>query len=48
MAGLAPPFLRVNVLRFFVVARAADRDEADCFFMAVISTRRTKIALVLS
>src|SRR6266699_326432 len=27
--------LRVKVLRFFAVARAADRDEADRFFMAI-------------
>ena len=33
--GLAPPFRRVNVLRLFVVARAADRDEADRFVMAI-------------
>jgi len=35
LARLAPPFLRVDVLRCFVVACAAGRDEADRFFMAV-------------
>src|SRR5258708_14357758 len=35
MGGSVARRLRVEVLRFFAVARAADRDEADRFFMAI-------------
>src|SRR5205814_6033064 len=35
MGGSGALRLRVKVLRFFAVARAADRDEADRFFMAI-------------
>jgi len=37
MGGSGAMRLRVKGLRFFVVARAADRDEADRFFMAIFA-----------
>ena len=35
MGASAAPFARADVLRCFVTARAADRDDADRFFMAI-------------